>query len=172
VQIANMREAEPILNIFRGLPPGTVTPQGIEVTVLNGSGVQGQAADAAGALQEIGFGIVDVDSYPSPVGQTTVLYGEGGEDAARTVARHVTGGAPLVFDEDVDDDAVVLVTGADFTTIHSQLAPEGSADEVRSTTSTTLAVIGEGATSSTAPTTTTTVLGYATGEPPPGVTCD
>jgi LCP family protein required for cell wall assembly len=171
VQIARMREAEPILNIFRGLPPGSVTPQAIEVTVLNGSGVQGQAADAAGALQEIGFGIVDVDSYPSPVGQTTVLFGSGAEDAARTLALHVTGGAPLVFDEDIDDGEVVLVTGSNFTTIHTQPAPEGSPDELLSTTSTTVAVPGDSSTTSTSPTTSTTTLGYATGEPPPGVDC-
>ena len=43
-------------------------------TVLNGTGTAGQAADAAGALGEIGFNVVDVDSYPTEdVGRTTVL---------------------------------------------------------------------------------------------------
>ncbi|MDP1819482.1 MAG: LCP family protein [Acidimicrobiales bacterium] len=169
VQIADLRRAEPILNIFRGLPPGAISPQAIDVTVLNGSGIQGQAADAAGALQQIGFSVVDVDSYPTPVGRTTVLYGPGGEDAARMVARHVTGGAALLFDEDVDDGATVLVTGSDFTTLHEQPAPEGSPDDVLSTTSSVVAP--GGTTATTAPTTTTTVLGFATGEPPPGVRC-
>ena len=173
VQLPKLRESEPILNIFRGLPPGSVSPQAIDVTVLNGSGVDGQAADAAGALAAIGFAIVDVDSYPTPVGRTTVLFGDGGEDAARTVARHVTGGAPLVHDADIDDGEVVLVTGADFTTIHDQPAPEGSADDLQITTSTSApAAGGEGSSATTAaPTTSTTVAGYATGEPPPGVEC-
>jgi polyisoprenyl-teichoic acid--peptidoglycan teichoic acid transferase len=172
VQIPKVRDAEPILNIFRGLPPGTVAPQTVDVTVLNGSGREGQAGDAAGALAAVGFAIVEVGDYPEPVGRTTVLFGDGGHDAARTVARHITGGAPLVHDPDIDDGEVVMVTGADFTTIHDQLAPEGSPDDLESTTST--AVAGEeggGTTGTTAPPTTTTVPGHATGEPPPGEEC-
>jgi LCP family protein required for cell wall assembly len=165
-----MRQAEPILNIFRGLPPGTISPGSIDVTVLNGTGVQGQAADAAGALEAVGFGIDDVDSYDGgTLARTTVLYGAGGESAARLVARHVTGGADLVPDGTLRDGTVALVTGADFTTIHDQPAPEGSPDDLRSTTSTTAP--GGETTPTTAPTTTTTAVGYATGEPPPGVDC-
>ncbi|HJR26560.1 MAG TPA: LCP family protein [Acidimicrobiales bacterium] len=170
VQLPLMRQAEPILNVFRGLPPGSVSPKAIELTVLNGSQQQGQAADAAGALQTVGFDVVEVGDYPDPVGRTTVLFGEGGEDVARTVARHVSGGAALVFDEDVDDGAAVLVTGADFTTVHDQPAPEGSPDDLAITTSSVPGgSVGDSTTSSS--TTTTTVQGYATGEPPPGVDC-
>jgi LCP family protein required for cell wall assembly len=175
VQLPNLREAEPILNIFRGLPPGSISPQAIDLTVLNGSEVQGQAADAAGALHQIGFVVTDVDDYPSPVGRTTVLYGSGGYDAGRTVARHVTGGAALVESRNVGAGEVVLVIGKDFTTVHDQLAPEGSPDDVASTSTTTVSQPdgeGDGGPATTAPTTTTTVQGYATGEPPPGVTCD
>jgi polyisoprenyl-teichoic acid--peptidoglycan teichoic acid transferase len=172
VQVPRTRAAEPILNIFRGLPPGAISPRAIDVTVLNGSEAQGQAADAAGALLEIGFGVVDVDDYPTPVGRTTVLFGDGGEDAARQLARHVTGGAALVHDSDVDDGAVVLVTGGDFTTIHDQPAPEGSPDDLAITIVTTAPPdsVGEEGSSSSS-TTSTTVQGYATGEPPPGVEC-
>ncbi len=170
VQIPRMRQAEPILNIFRGLPAGSISARAIEVTVLNGSEQQGQAADAAGALLEIGFGVVDVDDYPTPVGRTTVLFGDGGEDAARTLARYVSGGAALVYDGDVDEGAVVLVTGSDFTTIHDQPAPEGSPDDLAITTSTTGPETSASGDTSTS-TTSTTVQGYATGEPPPGVDC-
>jgi len=171
------RQAEPILNIFRGLPPGTVSPGAIDVTVLNGSGIEGQAADAAGALSAIGFVVEEVASYPDgPIPRTTVRFGDGGEDAARRVARHVTGGADLVYDPDVDEGEVVLITGADFTTLHDQPAPEGSPDDLRSTTSTTAGAAPEpGETPTTAPGTTTTTapepVGYGTGEPPPGVDC-
>jgi LCP family protein required for cell wall assembly len=171
VQLARLREAEPILNIFRGLPPDAVTNQAIAVTVLNGSQVQHQAADVAGALLEIGFGVTDVGDYSQPVGRTSVLYGAGGEHAARQVARHITGGAALVYDEDVDSDHVILVTGSDFTTVHDQPAPEGSQDDLLSTTTTTAFDPAAPSTTSTAPTTTTTIRGYATGEPPPGVSC-
>lgn len=176
VQLPLMREAEPILNIFRGLPPGTISPQAIDLTVLNGTGLQGQAADAAGAFERIGFAIEEVATYPeSPVGRTTVFFGDGvgAEDAARRVARHVTGGAALKHDPDVGDGEVVLVTGQDFTTVHDQPAPAGSPEDLLITTSTTAAVPGE-TTTSEKPTTTTTApeaAGYGTGEPPPGVTC-
>jgi LCP family protein required for cell wall assembly len=173
VQLPDLKAAEPVLNIFRGLPPGSISPQAIDLRVLNGSEVPGQAADAAGALRQIGFPITDVDDYPSPVGRTTVLFKPGSIDAARTVARHVTGGAALVESSNVKAGDVVLVVGKDFTTVHDQMAPDGSPDDLHSTTSTgTPAVGSDGSTSTTqAPTTTTTVQGYATGEPPPGVSC-
>ncbi len=173
VQLPLLRQAEPILNIFRGLPPGTISPQSIELSVLNGTGVPGQAADAAGAFETLGFLIGEVDTYPeSPVGRTTVFFGDGvgAEDAARRVARHITGGAALKRDSDVDDGAIVLVTGQDFTTVHDQPTPEGSPEDQLITTSTSL---GETATTIPATTTTTAppMIGYGTGEPPPGVTC-
>ncbi len=173
VQLPDLKAAQPILNIFRGLPPDAISPAAIDVRVLNGSEVPGQAADAAGALRQVGFSITDVDDYPSPVGRTTVLYKPGSVEAARAVARHITGGAALVESGNVKAGDVVLVTGKDFTTVHDQLAPKGSPDDVRSTTSTSAPEVGsDGSTSTTAaPTTTTTVQGYATGEPPPGVTC-
>lgn len=173
VERALMRQAEPILNIFRGLPPGSVTPASIGVTVLNGTGIEGQAADAAGALETVGFAIVDVDSYRGgPVGRTTVLYAPGGEAAARRVARHITGGAALVLASEVKSGEVVVVTGQDFTTIHDQPAPEGSPEDLLITT-TTVAGSGVGGPSTTAPTTTTAppAVGYGTGEPPLGVSC-
>jgi LCP family protein required for cell wall assembly len=170
-----MRQAEPILNIFRGLPPGSVTPASIGVTVLNGTGIKGQAADAAGALAKIGFAVVKVDSYRGgAVGRTTVLYSAGGEAMARRVARHITGGAALVLAPEVTAGEVVLVTGRDFTTIHDQPAPEGSPEDQLITTTTLPGTGDTTGSSTTAPTTTTTApaaVGYGTGEPPPGVRC-
>jgi len=173
VELVDMREAEPYLNIFRGLPLGALSPRSIDVAVLNGSGVDGQATDAAGALQVIGFNITAVDTYSdAAVGRTTVRYGDDGESVARRVARHVSGGADLVHDATVDAGSVVLVIGRDFTTIHDQPAPEGSADDLLSTTSTTATTpTSVGETTTTVPATTTTVAGYATGEPPPGTDC-
>jgi LCP family protein required for cell wall assembly len=179
VQRADLRAAEPILNIFRGLPPGTISPQSVDLTVLNGSGIQGQAADAAAAFEAIGFAIADVDSYSgSRLVRTTAFYGDGGEAAARLVARHITGGAPLAYDPKLGAGEVVVVTGSDFTTIHDQAAPEGSADDLLITTSTvpgSTETTAGGATATTVPATTTTTappaIGYGTGEPPPGVTC-
>jgi LCP family protein required for cell wall assembly len=175
VQLPLMGKAQTMLNVFRGLPPGTIAPESIDVTVLNGSGVPGQAADAAAALGSIGFNVVDVASYAGEhVERTTVLYGHDAGGLAKRVAAHITGGAALVADETLDLEEVVLVTGTDFTTIHDQPAPKGSPDDKRTTTTTTATSTtgpGEATTTTTAPTTTTTVVGYSTGEPPEGVDC-
>ena len=173
-----MRKAQTMLNTFRGLPPGTQAPESIDVSVLNGTGVSGQAADAAGALRSIGFNVVEVASYPTEdVERTTVLYGYYASEMARRVAAHITGGAALVQDNDLGLAEVVLVTGRDFTTIHDQPAPKGSPDDEKTTTSTTEATSssstapGETTTTTEPPSTTTTVIGYSTGEPPDGVDC-
>ena len=175
VELPLMGKAQTMLNIFRGLPPGTLAPESIDVTVLNGSGVAGQAADAAGALGSIGFNVVDVASYPTEdVARTTVLYGYYASPMARRVASHITGGAALVQDNTLGYTEVVVVTGKDFTTIHDQPAPKGSPDDQRTTTSTTAPSStseGETTTTTVPPSTTTTVIGYATGEPPDGVKC-
>jgi hypothetical protein len=89
----------------------------------------------------------------------------------------VTGGALLVHDESLDGGPfqVTLITGADFTTVHDQPAPEGSPDDLATTVSTLPGADttqpGDTTTTSTVPTTTTTVIGYSTGEPPEGVDC-
>ena len=171
-----MGKAQTMLNVFRGLPPGTLAPESIDVTVLNGTGVPGQAADVAGALGSIGFNVVDVASYPDEhVERTTVLYGYYAGGLAKRVAAHITGGAALVQDDTLGFEEVVVVTGSDFTTIHDQPAPEGLARTIERTTTTTTATSstapGETTTTTAPPTTTTTVIGYSTGEPPDGVDC-
>ena len=141
VELPLMREAANSLAVFRGLPPGTIMPESVDVTVLNGSGVTGQAADAAGALGQLGFNVVDVDSVPDDehFARTTVRYGDGyfAAPSARVVASYITGGAALEYDPSMgESDGVVVIIGSDFTTIHDQPAPEGSPDDERTTTST------------------------------------
>jgi LCP family protein required for cell wall assembly len=178
VEIPRMRAAQNMLNIFRGLPQGTISPESLDVTVLNGSGVSGQAADAAGALDTIGFHIAEVGSYETEdVTRTKVLYGPYGNGAAARVAAHITGGAALVAVDGLEPTEVVVVTGTDFTTIHEQPAPEGSPDDLRTTTTVAAdssSTVPDEVTSTTTtvpPTTTSTVIGYSTGEPPEGVSC-
>ncbi len=143
VEMLREDEAEPMLNIFRGLPPGAISPSSVEVQVLNGTGVAGQAADVSEALTEIGFEVGEPASLEERYTRTTVRFGEGAEARARLVARHITGGAALVPDAELDEGEVVLVTGADLTTLHTQPSPEGAADDLRSTTSTTTAATSD-----------------------------
>lgn len=173
VELPQLREAQTMLNVFRGYPPGTFAPESIDVKVMNGTGTSGQAADVAGALQRIGFHIVDVDSWDTEdVARTTVYYGTYGGGPARRVATHLTGGAALVQDPSLLPNTVMVVVGHDFTTVHDQPSPKGTADDLLSTTSTTPSPDGSGSSpSTTSSTTTTTVAGYSTGEPPDGVDC-
>ncbi len=178
VELPLMRKAQTALNVFRGLPRGTLSPESLDVTVLNGTAVDGRATDAAGALGALHFNIVDVASYEtSDITRTTVLYGPFGLGAASRVAAHISGGAALVEVDDLEPTEVTVVIGSDFTTIHDQPAPKGSADYEHTTTSTvakpsTTTSAGETTTTTTVPpTTTTTVIGYSTGEPPKGVDC-
>ncbi len=125
VEMLQEDEAEPMLNIFRGLPPGTISPSSVTVQVVNGTGVAGQAAEVSTALTDIGFEVVEPASLEERYTRTTVRFGEGADTGARLVARHVTGGAALVPDPELDEGEVVLVTGADLTTLHTQPSPEG-----------------------------------------------
>jgi LCP family protein required for cell wall assembly len=176
--------ADPILNVFRGLDPGEMSPSVIEVTVLNGSGQQGQANDVAGALQSVGFQVVGTGNVPdgSVLPHTQVHFGPGGEAAGQRVLRHITGGADVVPDPSLSPGAVQVWTGQDFTTIHDQPTPldqmttttAAGGDGASSTTTTT----APSTTTTTAPTTTTTrppenpdPAGHAVGRPPPGANC-
>lgn len=166
--------AEPILNVFRGLPPDAIGPGSVEVSVVNGTGVTGQAALVTDALRQIGFDVGEPGTTDERYVRTTVRYGEGGEAGARLVARHVSGGAELVADPGLEPGTVVLVTGADTTTLHALPTPEDPA--ATTTTTTTTVPEAEGSPPGSAveppgPTTTTTVIGYSTGDPPPGVEC-
>jgi len=163
------REAEPILNIFRGIEPGQLTPGLIEVTVLNGIGETGLAGDVSAALESIGFATGTPGDTADPVERTAVYYAPGSEEAATRLARHVTGEVLFGVDADLGADEVVLVVGEDFTTLHEQPSP--TVPELPAVTATT-AADAETSTSTTTPsTTTTTRIGYLPGEAPPGVSC-
>jgi LCP family protein required for cell wall assembly len=182
VRISDERRAERILNIFRGLPPGAVSPSMIEVEVLNGTGAINQASDVSAALTAVGFTVgTPGDADAQPVARTTVLYARGDETSAVRVARHITGGAVFDTADFLVAGEVVVVTGLDFTSIHEQPAPEGTVQVATSTTATTATTAGTSGsptsatatTATTAPsvTTSTTVAGVAIGAPPPGERC-
>ena len=163
-------EAQPILNIFRGLAPGSVTPAQVVVEVQNGTGVERQATLTAEALEFIGFNtVVDRDS-PEPPAATTIPFGDGSEEAARLLARHLSSRAVFVHDPSLEPLRVRLVTGPDFTTVVRQPWSEGAVP-VPTTTTTTTAPADASTTTTTSPPTTTTVVGIIPEEPPTGVAC-
>jgi LCP family protein required for cell wall assembly len=175
--LLDKRAAAPMLNVFRGLPPGELSPDLVTVQVLNGTDKQGFARDISGALQTIGFDVVEPDTTAEPSATTTVQYAPGQANYGQLVARYLTTPAAMVENPELDDGEVVVVAGADFTTVHEQPTsaeemPTTTAAGQRATTATTAA--GASTTTTTSPpTTTTTAPGpYAIGEPPPGQTCD
>lgn len=163
--------SEAIFNIFRGLEPGEFLPDQVSVRVQNGSGADLQGANTRDALSALGFH-AEVDGDADPTATTTISYPPGAEGAAQLVARHLTSKAEFVEDPSLDGE-VLLVTGADFTTVvrepWSEEAVPAPTTTTTSTTSTT--GVGDETTTTTVPeTTTTTAVGFLP-EAPPGTEC-
>jgi LCP family protein required for cell wall assembly len=174
--LISKNEAEPILNVFRGLPPGELSPGLVNVKVLNGTDKEGFARDISGALQAVGFEMSEPASTDAPTATTTVYHARGEANYGQRVQRHLTTPATLAVDPALEPGHVVVVAGADFTTVHEQPTP---ADELPTTTvagqpATTSTTAGSTTTTTAPPPTTTTTerVPYLVGEPPPGKTCD
>lgn len=124
-------EAQPVLDVFRGVPAGTLSPSQVAVAVQNGSGVEGQAADVTDALAVVGFD-AEVDREPAePLARTTIYHGPDGLLGADLVARHLTAGADLVVDPTLEGSLVRLVTGTDLTTVQRNPYPPDPAMAAR-----------------------------------------
>ena len=162
--------AQPILNIFRGVDAGPVLESDVTVDVDTARNGSLHAKDVQSALDSVGFLSGKLANAPDPLpAQTTILYAPGSELAADLLSRHLTTtGAPLVADDSLAPNHVVLIAGSDFTTV--QQLPR-SATTINTTTTTPSAA----STTTTAPppasTTTTTVIGVTPGTPPDGVSC-
>ena len=142
-------EAEPILARFRGDPgaddalgdgdegdegddattgaSADMVPASVRLTVLNGSGANGQAMVAAEELTGAGFMVVGRGEEPGfGIDRTVVRYPEGSRAAAELVSRWLAGGADL---EEIPagsagaDQGVVVVTGSDWAGVASEPAP-------------------------------------------------
>ena len=97
-------------------PAPTVAPADIRVTVENGSGVAGRAAQLTQVLRGLGFNLVRNGlNAPEPQHTTTVGYGPAGHDAAVAVADalHLP---PSALRQFTDLHRVVLVIGSDWPT--------------------------------------------------------
>ncbi len=121
VLLLKVAEAQPVLDVFRGLSQATPTtaaarmaPGQIAVSVLNGTGVDGQASEAAEGLRAIGFTVAQVGNSPV-LGEvrTTVRFAADAQTQAQVLASYLPAGVNLVEDRAVGT-GVVLVTGADF----------------------------------------------------------
>jgi LCP family protein required for cell wall assembly len=118
-------EAEVIFDVFRGVPPagaaGEPQPSAISVRVLNGSGVAGQAGEVAAALRQLQFGTTDPGNAQR-IARTTIRYAPGQEAKAAVLARYLGSGAQLEEQSTLEGVDVLLITGADFTSVLAEPA--------------------------------------------------
>ncbi len=120
-------DADAVLAQFRGHSTADYTPGLVQVKVINGSGITGQAEAVGEALGTVGFqftGTENIDGLPLAV--TQVHFAPGEIEAADVVARHLTTPPELVENAEVEAGTVVVVTGLDFTTVQEgPRAPDG-----------------------------------------------
>lgn len=134
---------EATLSIFRGGAAEGVEPEGVRLTVRNGTGTPSEGAEATEALRGAGF-IADVSGDEPGGGDdgTVLRYPPAQQAAADLVARWLVGGARL---EPVQgSDGIELVTGTDWRGVRSEPAP--------STSTTTASTLPEATTTTTSET--------------------
>jgi hypothetical protein len=103
--------------------PKTVAPSAVTVDVLNGSGVPGLAAEAAGSLQTAGFAVGTTGNADTSDYDTTVIrYAAGDEAMATTLAAAIPGAAKKKAD-DATSGTVQLVLGSDFNGVGQAVDP-------------------------------------------------
>ena len=103
-----------------------VSPSDVTVSVLNGSGVAGAAADTADALTAAGFDGRS-DGNADPTARTTISHGAGDAAAAALLAAQVPGAAVTV-DDSLPAGTVELVLGEDYEGLGQAVTPEVPAE--------------------------------------------
>ncbi len=166
--------AEETLNVFRGLPPGTVSTSSVILAVSNGSGAEMQATNVSKGLAALGYDASVTADASTTSTRTVVRYAPGLERRADLVARQVASGADLELDESLEgaDVPIVLVTGTDFTTVLTEARPPADP----STTSPSTTIVDGRVTAATTgeasdPEETTGLEGVVPPPPPEGVEC-
>jgi polyisoprenyl-teichoic acid--peptidoglycan teichoic acid transferase len=166
--------AEDVLNVFRGLPAGTVSPASVTVAVSNGSGAKNQATEVANRLTALGYTASIGADTAKPQARTVVRYAPGLRSHADQVARQLAAGAELQEDKTLTGAkvGVVLMTGTDFTGVLDQATAPTSTSTTSTTQATSSTSIPAGETVTTVkPNEVTNQVGYVMGEPPDGTTC-
>lgn len=135
--------AQPVFNVFRGLPADSVTlaPAQVTLRIENGSGRSGQAGEASKALSAIGFTVAGTGDASSSATRSIVRYAPGSALSANQVLMHLPSGASLRLDQTLDPGEIVLVTGSDFTTISADpvdVPPVEDDSSMQGTTTTTV----------------------------------
>ncbi len=163
--------AEDVLNVFRGAPAGTVSPQSVVVSVTNASGTKGKAVEVADRLKQLSFTSKSGGDVTKTQSATVIRYLPGFEKQADLLRRQLGGTAELQADKTLKTSAPIsLVLGSSFAGVLAEPIP--------ATTTTTVAGAAGSATSSPGgPVTTikpgevTGFVGVEAGKAPEGVVC-
>ncbi len=122
VLVPVQEQAEPLFSTFRdgsvlevpaAADVAALQPGDVPLAVLNGTGIEGLAAQAADFLQARGFAVTSVGNAP-PSATTVVQHAPGLQAAAQLVADQIPG-ATISETEGVDDVVLVIGEAADFT---------------------------------------------------------
>lgn len=115
VLFLNEDEAQPILDVFRGINANISFAAAVRVGVRNGTGELDQADAVLEELADRGFSVTEADVADSFDHQQTVIqYAPGQIGAAIILARWLDADAELVETDGLGEDTVRVVTGADF----------------------------------------------------------
>ena len=116
--------AEDILNIFRNLPPGTVTPRSVVVNVVNASGVKGRSIEVTNRLDQLGYQASAGGDVSRTQAATVIRHLPGYERQADLLARQLSAGAEIRVDTSLKaSQPVVLTLGSGFTGVADAPAP-------------------------------------------------
>ena len=167
VLLLQQAEAQPILDVFRGKDPGTLSGARVSVNVLNGSGWPARPV-TPGRRSTCGRLRRSVRPATPPRRPTTVIkYAPGSEQAADLLARHLTTAATAGADPTLEANHLTLVTGTDFTTVMQTPSPAAPQPPRTPTCGRRPMVDPRRPPDPTS----TTVVGITPGQPPPGVSC-
>jgi len=124
VELTSQPQDLSVVDHFLGVSAGRDTMTGkplpparnVTVSVLNGTGVSGQAAATGSALGALGLQVVGTGDATAlgPVSETTVTYSAGHEAAAERVAHDLDGAVVMGLGTTSDGADVTVVTGTDF----------------------------------------------------------
>jgi LCP family protein required for cell wall assembly len=127
VELTSQPQDLALVDSFLGTAPdrdtmtGKLLPaaHGVTVSVLNGTGITGQAAATGSALSALGLDVVGTgDSPPTgAVTETTVTYSAGHQAAAELIAHDLTGAVVMGLGSTADGADVTVVTGSDFAVV-------------------------------------------------------
>lgn len=116
--------AEDILNIFRNLPAGTVTPRSVVVNVVNASGVKGRSVEVTNRLDQLGYVATAGGDVTKTQAATVIRHLPGYERQADLLARQMSASAEVRVDTSLKaSQPVALTLGSTFAGVATEPTP-------------------------------------------------